>query len=108
MLTSNAKHQAAHRARLRQARKQPVSVVLDDNTANTLRRLTKEHDKTQGEIIALGLLLAHQRLAKQAAPVATKQELQPVEPTAPAGLRAPEGRAIALASVATREVPAHA
>jgi hypothetical protein len=95
MPANNAQHQAARRSRLRQAGKRPITVVVDDSTADTLRWLAKEHGKNQGEVIALGLLLAHQRLTLPSTQAPATSPAPPKAHTEPLQQRRAESRAIA-------------
>jgi hypothetical protein len=58
--------QAAHRARRRADGYKFFSVALNGPTADALQALALAHNRTLGEVVALGVLLA--RRALQAAP----------------------------------------
>lgn len=103
--------QAEYRENLRRSGRVTITTTVTSDAASLLRRLAKEYGRTQGEVIALGLLLARQRLTQPAAPVAQAPaapalQPRPEAPDAPAVMRKSEARAHALAKAGN--APEHA
>lgn len=81
MAQSPAERQAARHRRLKNAGMERISVYADQQTADALRQLAREHGKTQADVLRLGILAAH-RLLKGEVTLATAHAM-PTKATPP-------------------------
>ena len=81
----SAKNQQTYRKRLALLGRCEIKVVVDDTAAAVLRLLAREHDRSHGEVLALALMLANQKLTAPTSPRVSVVEPEPLstEPTAP-------------------------
>lgn len=64
---ADAKHQADRRARLAEAGRVPITLIVERRVAEILRSLAGEHGKPRHEVFALGVLMARRELEARAA-----------------------------------------
>ena len=62
MAGSSAKRQAEYHRRMQERGMERVAVYLDQGTADLLRQLANDHDKSQRDVIALGIVSASRLL----------------------------------------------
>lgn len=100
MAKTPKQRQAEYRENLRLSGRTTVTITVTSDAAELLRQLAREHGKSQGEVVALGVLLARQRLRAPGAAMA----LRPKPSSAPA--QRPRSRAEERAAMLVKAIPA--